>query len=427
MRLSRFSVENYRAFVDRVSLELRPLTLLFGYNSAGKSALLRFLPIVAASSNPDQLTPLALDAPAARGASFRDLLSRHGSSPTLRLGLEWEDEPGAAVETALDIRDVPERQLQVVDRLKVARGVSQLEAIWNADPASLASRTRHYDVTHDGQAVGTLPISFEGLVPISDAIPQVRDHLAPAAVELRMLRHRVQWLNSLRAVPKRICRFGAPPSRLSPDGANAGDYLAHDSLAEGTLIRQVSSVFEKITGHRLEIKRYAVAGEDQYSIMIAPTGASPSIEIPIVDTGEGMAQLLPVVVLGCLAQLGLLPLDAILVVEHPEVHLHPAAHAPLAEFFCGLAVLERTPTTFIETHSENFLLRVQIAIAKGELPADKVIVHWIRALDGMSVVDTITFDDAARPQGAGWPPGVFSEDLMQARELLAIRKARGFA
>jgi hypothetical protein len=43
------------------------------------------------------------------------------------------------------------------------------------------------------------------------------------------------------------------------------------------------------------------------------------------------------------------------------------------------------------------------------------------------VADTITFDAAARPMGAGWPPGVFSEDLAQARELLTIRKAKGFA
>ena len=65
MRLARFSVENYRAFVDRASLELRPLTLLFGYNSAGKSALLRFLPIIGASSSSGQISPLALDTAAA--------------------------------------------------------------------------------------------------------------------------------------------------------------------------------------------------------------------------------------------------------------------------------------------------------------------------------------------------------------------------
>src|SRR5262245_32693289 len=91
MRLAGVSVENYRSFVDATSIELRPLTLLFGYNSAGKSAALRVLPLVAASTEPKQVAPLALDTDAARGASFKDLLSRQSSSPTLRLGLTFAD------------------------------------------------------------------------------------------------------------------------------------------------------------------------------------------------------------------------------------------------------------------------------------------------------------------------------------------------
>lgn len=139
-----------------------------------------------------------------------------------------------------------------------------------------------------------------------------------------------------------------------------------------------------------------------------------------------MAQLLPVVVLGCLAQLGQLPSGSIMAVEHPELHLHPAAHTALAEFFCTMTARDDGPTSLIGTHSAGFLHWVQIAIAKGELPADRVIVHWVRSLERGSVADTITFDAAARPIGAGWPRGVFSEDLAQARELLAIWKARYF-
>jgi predicted ATPase len=426
MRLARFSVENYRAFVDLANLELRPLTLLFGYNSAGKSALLRFLPIISASTSTGQLTPLALDTAAARGASFRDILSRQGSSPSLRLGLEWE-ESDTTLAVKLNILDIPERQLQIVERLWIANGTSELTAIWNPSEDDLASRVREYDVGLGDVGLGFVPISFDGVAPVVKGTGAIRSYLDQAAEALRGLRDQVHWLNSLRAVPARVSRFGVPPSRLAPDGANAGDYLAYDRLAEGALVRRVSSVFEKATGHRLDIANYALAGEKQYSIMITPIGATPPIEVPIVDTGEGMAQLLPVVVLGCLAQLGRLPEDSILAIEHPELHLHPVAHAVLAEFFCDLAAGDNPPTSLIETHSENFLLRVQIAIAKGDLPADKVIVHWIRALDGVSVVDTITFDEAARPQGAGWPPGVFSEDLVQARELLKIRKERGYA
>ena len=76
MRLARVSAENYRAFVDPVSLELRPLTLLFGYNSAGKSALLRLLSILGASSSPNQTSPLALDARPRREAPRFAICSR---------------------------------------------------------------------------------------------------------------------------------------------------------------------------------------------------------------------------------------------------------------------------------------------------------------------------------------------------------------
>lgn len=352
----------------------------------------------------------------------------------------------------LDILDIPERQLQVIERLRITSSPSRLdgpppiEVVWNADPASLASKFRQYDLTLDGSALGTVPIAFKGLVPtlaegrpldLMDAPDElkraVRNMLSGRFGEvaglLCMLHYGIHWLHSLRAIPRRVARFGTAPNHFSPDGANASAYLAHDVcqlLAKGALAQEVSAAFEKITGHRLEVRRHEIAGEEQFSVVIAPTGAS-AVEIPLADTGGGMAQLLPVIVLGCLARLRRLSLHPIMIVEHPELHLHPVAHAPLAEFFCDLAALEPAPTAVVETHSENFLLRVQIAIAKGELSADKVVVHYIRALDGGSVVDTITFDDAARPLGAGWPPGVFSEDLVQARELLAIRKARGYA
>ncbi|MBP8806000.1 MAG: AAA family ATPase [Kofleriaceae bacterium] len=427
MRLTRFSVENYRAFAQPTRLELRALTLFFGYNSGGKSALLRFLPIAAASSG-EQLAPLAFDSPAARGASFRDVLSRHTTSPTMRVGLEWRDSRGPlTIETS--VRDVPERQLQVVEDLAIQTPDGRVEAVWNADPASLGARAREYEVTHDGATIGTLPIPFRGIAPVprTGTLDQAQAIVDVAADAFHGLRDRVHWLASLRAVPPRLARFGVPPTRLAPDGLNAGDYLAHDAIVDGALVDAVSAAFAKITNHQIAVKRYAMAGEEQYSLVITAGNATPPVEVPVVDTGEGMAQLLPVVVLGALAKLGRLATDSVLAVEHPELHLHPAAHAALAKFFCDLASAEDGPQCVIETHSENFLLRVQIAIAKGELAPDKVIVHWVKTLHTGSVVDTIVFDDAARPQGAGWPPGVFSEDLVQARELLKIRKQKGIA
>ena len=61
MHLKAFEVRNYRAFVEPARVELRPLTLLFGYNNAGKSALARVLPLLRDSARLRRGAPLDLE------------------------------------------------------------------------------------------------------------------------------------------------------------------------------------------------------------------------------------------------------------------------------------------------------------------------------------------------------------------------------
>jgi hypothetical protein len=64
---------------------------------------------------------------------------------------------------------------------------------------------------------------------------------------------------------------------------------------------------------------------------------------------------------------------------------------------------------------------VQVAIAQGDIPAEDVIVHWVRGTrEGPSFVETIHFDDKARP--SMWPPGVFAEDRELQRRVLELRR-----
>ena len=134
-----------------------------------------------------------------------------------------------------------------------------------------------------------------------------------------------------------------------------------------------------------------------------------------------MTQVLPVITLGALAMKGRLGETPILAIEQPELHLHPRAHAHVATHLMAVA---RHATVVVETHSENFLLAVQLAIASGDIPAEDVILHWVQATDeGPSFVETITFDEKARP--SAWPPGVFAEDRDLSRQI--IEKRHGLA
>jgi predicted ATPase len=431
MRLTSFSVQNYRGFADRTEVELRPLTLLFGYNSAGKSALLRWLPIVAASMDPDATSALALDVDAARGASFDDLLSRYTSSDKLSLGLRWQD-----VESEDDLRvdmrllwEARQRQ-QLVEHLHIERSLRsarhEVDAVSTLDLESPLDR-RRYTVQIDALPPHERELAFRGLLlmPVPFEPVSVATMLGKAYEWMSSLRSSVHWLTAVRAVSERSRELGSRPRRLGSDGMFAGDYLAHDRIANGQVLATVSAWFQQATSHSLDVQLDTVAGKDRFSLMLTPTAGEAPVRIPLPDTGEGMAQVLPVLVLGALARHGQLGNRPFVLVEHPELHLHPAIHADLAGFFCELARDLDGPTTVLETHSENVLLRVQLAIARGELDPARVIIHWVRSLpEGPAVVETITFDDMARPQG-DWPPRVFSSDIRQARELLEIRRKRG--
>lgn len=227
MRLARVSLENYRSFVDEAVIELRPLTLLFGYNSAGKSAAVRILPILAASVTPGQNAPLALDSEAARGASFRDLLSKQTSDPTLTFGFEWNGNERLRAQVV--IRDLPERQVQIVERITIWSEHSKVEALWDPEDAQPNAESHRYSFSVGGIPAGVFPMAVDGLIFAPPNGQPFTELFAGAAQRLGALGESVHWLNSLRAVPPRTARFGVRPRRMLPDGSNAADFLAHDS------------------------------------------------------------------------------------------------------------------------------------------------------------------------------------------------------
>ena len=114
MPLRSFTVERYRGFRERTRIELRPLTLVFGYNSAGKSALLRLLPLLRDTLR-ERREPIFMGSDVLRQASFTDLHCR--LSPTPVIALEFEDDDAAA---RYEIRYLPDQRRQVVERVKEA-------------------------------------------------------------------------------------------------------------------------------------------------------------------------------------------------------------------------------------------------------------------------------------------------------------------
>jgi hypothetical protein len=413
--LTSLTVERYRPFAERTRIELRPLTLLFGYNNAGKSALLRTLPLLSESIAEPGRNPLKQGA-ASRGGGFHDLVSKIVPSATsLSLGLGWDRSNSFLAE----IRDLPDRRRQIVIKLEMLIAGRKIVASWNPSVDGAGQPGSHYAI--DGvEGERELQIEMHGLIPFLPNEPsttqagelfgQVREGLSSNTAG-------IQWLSSLRHQPDRsFLPDAAPATRLGSDGGGAEQILFFDRVDRGHLLPEVSEWFERHFDQTLDIHE---VGETAY-LALSPRSA-PTLRVPLADTGEGIAQVLPVLVALALSRSAEKKTPQLLALEQPELHLHPAAELALARQFVHVAAQRNPPVLLIETHSENLLLSVQLQVAEGLIPPDRVAVYWIERLQGGgATIRTIDLDEQGQAQN--WPRGVFSEDLQLARRLYNARQ-----
>lgn len=145
-------------------------------------------------------------------------------------------------------------------------------------------------------------------------------------------------------------------------------------------------------------------------------------EVSIVDVGVGIAQVLPVLVRALDWESG------IHVVEQPELHLHPALQADLADVFIAGAFgvtrggkRENTKSFILETHSEHLILRLLRRIRETSedrvpeglalRPEEVAVYYAVPAEAGVHFVrmEVSTEGDFTTP----WPEGFFPERLRE--------------
>jgi hypothetical protein len=139
--------------------------------------------------------------------------------------------------------------------------------------------------------------------------------------------------------------------------------------------------------------------------------------VSIADVGFGVSQSLPVVVALLAAKPGQL-----VYLEQPEIHLHPLAQRRLAVILKD--AVNRGVIAVVETHSALLLREVQTLIAKKELHKEDVALHWFRRDEhGETTVKTAKLDD----NGAygDWPEDFDKTELEAAREYLDTVEAKG--
>ena len=507
-------LQNIRSLADTGPILLRPLTLLLGQNSSGKSTVLRALPLVAQSLKTRSNAPVLWYGDAVDFGSVSEVRSTFAQDETVKIELDLGDVifrsriyyPGAPSRQTVPVKFKTELD-EVDSRTKVRsfslmidtdllvvsvdmRGQATALSINGRDyikhlpsdrvrfltsdfipqlrirPSAEESRSPYYDpyrrpielpereirriltprlhgrVSDETVAALSRRIRYqppsrfaaalrdlstplkswkgfvEALDPDDGLLNELRelallaslaDILASADRELHAVAESVSYVGPSRATGERYYRIQElAVDQIDPQGKNLAMFL--DSLSAAQL-RSFSNWLTAAIGYGIKINR------SSGHIQIELKEQASSRYYNIADMGYGFSQVLPI-----MAQIWGRPesrnnsgAQRIFAMEQPELHLHPAYQARLADVFTAAIKTERAnrpPVRFlVETHSEAIINRLGELVYAGEISPEDIAIYVFEksSQEEITQIRPVTF----LPDGTleNWPIGFFSAGI----------------
>jgi predicted ATP-dependent endonuclease of OLD family len=213
----------------------------------------------------------------------------------------------------------------------------------------------------------------------------------------------IEFVGPLREQPARYyTSSGEKVYSVGILGEDAIQVLYQDN--SGNLIREVSRWLSKLkASKKVKIKR------------IHPNMFALEIRNPftgrydnMADVGFGISQVIPVIV-----QSYLTSPNRTLILEQPEIHLHPSAQAVLGDLLLELAQIGKR--FLVETHSEHFILRLQRRVAEGKLDAEMVKIYYFDPNETGVVIRQIDIDKQG--QLLNFPRGFLEDGFREAYKI----------
>ncbi len=367
--LRRIDLRHFKCFAE-LKLPLCPLTLLSGANASGKSSVLQALVLLHQTMREQEWsTRLMLNGEAVRLGSAADVIDQVHGRGGCEIGLS-DGETGYSWKFEGEREDLS---------LSVQR------------------------VSVDG-ATENKPKSLRHLLPSSrrkDSLPERLSRLA--------------YLTAERLGPRESYMLEDP--QLTPVVGPMGEHtasvlysvrdapvlkgLAIDKVRPSRLRQAEARMARFFPGCELEFKQISRVNAVTLGLR---TSSDTEFQRPI-HAGFGLTQVLPIVTAAISADI-----NDLLLLENPEVHLHPAGQAAMGEFLAEVAAAG--VQVLIETHSDHVLNGIRRAVKKGMLPAEDAALHFFRPRrgDGQGGEAQVR-SPTLYPDGGidDWPDGFFDQ------------------
>lgn len=365
--LIQLELRNFKCF-ELLKLPLEALTLLSGTNTSGKSTVLQSLVLLHQTMcEYEWSTRLMLNGTVTKLGTVTDVVDQVNGRDSFDIGL-IDQEASCYWSFVGDRRDMS----LAVSRVEVENGT-----VSNPD-------------------------SLHHLLPI-----EVNDSSKSLVSKVRNL----TYITAEREGPREAYSLEDQHivSVVGPEGENAisilyrgrDDYTLPELTLKGTaptLFHQVETRLDMFfRGCALNLQQILNANSVVMGIRIS----QDTNFLRPIHCGFGITQVLPIIVAALSAKK-----DSILLVENPEVHLHPAGQALMGQFLAEVA--HAGVQVIVETHSDHVLNGIRRSVKAGTIPPERVAIHFFRprSADAPQVLSPV-LDTSGNIDA--WPDGFFDQ------------------
>ena len=382
--ITKIAVKGFKSIAEECEIDIRPLTILAGANSSGKSSIMQPLLLLKQTLEaPYDPGPLLIDGPNVQFTSAAQFLSTlTNGKKTDRLEVRIETYKSNVLNAVRTTFKKGKNGIEI--------GAMTKENSGYAEPLTLYPEMSPEEIKSLGQQDST----FRHL----DIVKRSRCFLYLGSQD-SINRHEVTYgfgsyflntihLPGLRGTPERTYK----QTGTGPQYPGTFEYYTASIIHE----------WQETTNERLKVLTDALyilgltgkvrtqkIGDVGIEVQVGrplQDGTDEADMVSIADVGFGVSQVLPVIVALIAAEPGQL-----VYLEQPELHLHPRAQIALAQVLADAA--KRGVRVVAETHSSLLLLGIQTLIAEGNLSPELVKLNWFtRRADGVTEVNSADLD-----------------------------------
>lgn len=402
--ITAITICNYKSICQEQRLEIRPLTVLAGANSSGKSSIMQPLLLLKQTLEaPFDPGSLLLDGPNVRFTSTEQLFCKVESPCSDAFTVKFEMGNENSLELKFNRNKIPGVAIGVEGmsfsengKVHCVRSDMTSAEIENILPAhikgfhvkipSLEKNKMKWEVVRE-RCFLNFNLRFTdspqrgflfsgGVSPASIVGPHIEN---------------IIHVPGLRGNPARTYRTTAVGQSFPGTFENyCASIINHWQSSKDDRLKELGKALE-VLGLTWKVEARPV-DDTQIELRVGrlPHSARGGARdmVSIADVGFGVSQTLPVIVALLVAEPG-----QIVYIEQPEIHLHPKAQMHMARLLSDAAA--KGVIVIVETHSSLLLRGIQTLVANDELPSSLVKLHWFtrEAKTGATIVNSSGMDE----------------------------------